>query len=676
MRDFSRIYLLGQQGLYILLGCVLLICSGCNTRENQRNNRPSLNKELALGMSQEDFLSVLGNKGTFQFQATIEGNDYYAIDYELVKRRNFYTFLFKNGALQSISNEEIRAKEIAPYEFPDPRLTKQLILEERIQAIVNCSGFTIPEFMTDLEENEEAFKNAKTRARNEPGYLADEIFTGSLMATTLPIGIIDLPFFLAKKSSDKRSDKPFDSNHIQLGMNLNEVQSAIAPASFSAQEGDSTIYILGPEQRLDTSDPRKFYKSYYHSIPYLNLWTGVVMKNDKVIRVLSDDFYSSDNLFRYEYAVSPWVLENFTYKIGEEPIELLPAIDTLPNVLLGKDSELITDADTWEKQRYDKRKLLEIYEYGEVPHNHSYRPQGALKLRYKLSKSTLELYQVTFGRDEQLTTTVNVYTPHYTEGQHFPLIMSFGLGGEHAEAANERGYIFVSFDHEALDPETEGYDVIGPAQALYPYEDWGSVGMWVWGAGEVLSFLSSEINGKPIAPINFRRRVLTGDAHTGKAALLAGVRYTGFDIVVANGSGTGGAAAFRSAGNGAETLEEITKEARNKSLFHEDFGRFAQDVNKLPFDQHFLRALIAPRIVLSTDALDDKKGNPQGLKDAWIGAQPVFDLLGVPDHNLIHFRQGGKGQSAADFEVLLDVADAHFAGEAMPEYVVNPSWVK
>ena len=41
--------------------------------------------------------------------------------------------------------------------------------------------------------------------------------------------------------------------------------------------------------------------------------------------------------------------------------------------------------------------------------------------------------------------------------------------------------MYVYLDHTDLDPDTKGYDVVGPAQSAYPSYSWGSLGVWAWG---------------------------------------------------------------------------------------------------------------------------------------------------------------------------------------------------
>ena len=365
-------------------------------------------------------------------------------------------------------------------------------------------------------------------------------------------------------------------------------------------------------------------------------------------------------------------------------IDFFPEQVELPDPLLREYDKPITKAKQWKKHRSTILYTVMEYEYGHTPETAECgsapqivpdhiggdelgtylmaRPSQELIHTNKQFEelSQLSIYTLNFGYGGELSTTLHLYIPRDGKADH-PVIVRFGLGGEHAQAANERGYAFACFEQTSLDPDTEGHDVVGPAQEMYPDATWGSVAVWAWGASRVLDYLETRED------IDTTRSVITGHSRTGKAALLAGVLDERFAVVVPNGSGAGGAATFRGAGKGNETLELITRESRFKSWFHEDFGQFGEHVNKLPFDQHYMRALIAPRVVLSTDAYDDKWCYPEGVQRAWEGAQPVFDLLGVPEHNLIHFREGGHDQLAPDFDVLLDVADAHFNGESFPK---------
>ena len=72
-------------------------------------------------------------------------------------------------------------------------------------------------------------------------------------------------------------------------------------------------------------------------------------------------------------------------------------------------------------------------------------------------------------------------------------------------------------------------------------------------------------------------------------------------------------------------------EVINKSFphwFDANFKEFGKQLDKLPFDQNCLIALVAPRPVLLTTAMGDQWANPDGQFDMLKGADPVYKLLG------------------------------------------------
>jgi hypothetical protein len=83
---------------------------------------------------------------------------------------------------------------------------------------------------------------------------------------------------------------------------------------------------------------------------------------------------------------------------------------------------------------------------------------------------------------------------------------------------------------------------------------------------------------------------------------------------------------------------------------------------QLPFDQHALKALCAPRALLTTEALEDRWANPQGTYQTYLAAKEVYRFLGVPDKIGIHFRRGKHELSAVDFSAMIDFADQVFFG--------------
>lgn len=54
-----------------------------------------------------------------------------------------------------------------------------------------------------------------------------------------------------------------------------------------------------------------------------------------------------------------------------------------------------------------------------------------------------------------------------------------------------------------------------------------------------------------------------------------------------------------------------------------------------------------------------------GTQAVYQAAQPIFNFLGAPNNNAIHFREGEHGFLAGDFDVLLDFADKMLFNEVV-----------
>ena len=106
--------------------------------------------------------------------------------------------------------------------------------------------------------------------------------------------------------------------------------------------------------------------------------------------------------------------------------------------------------------------------------------------------------------------------------------------------------------------------------------------------------------------------------------------------------------------------------------FCDNFPLFNEQPDKLPFDQHCLLALCAPRPVLYSNATEDQWANPDGQFEMLKAADPVYRLLGaggldvkerpelrkVVDSKLGYYIRPGKhSMDREDWGVFLDFAD-------------------
>ncbi len=339
-------------------------------------------------------------------------------------------------------------------------------------------------------------------------------------------------------------------------------------------------------------------------------------------------------------------------------VEKLPVIKELPDPFRFLDGSRVTTRAEWEQRRSELKRIIQHYSYGHMP------PAPENVTAEKLSSIPVfdgaareEYLLLSMGREHTIKVNVQMLIPEGTGP--FPVIIkndrSHTGSPPIAEEIVRRGYAVVKYARTDLDPDEN--NVVGPAQQAYPDYDWATLAVWAWGGMRVLDYLET------LDFIDTTKVAITGHSRGGKTALLAGALDERFTLVVPNGSGCGGAGCYRVLGPRSESLEAITDPKRFSYWFHPRLRTFAGKIDRLPFDQHFLKALVAPRALLSTDALGDWWANPLGTQITYQAAQEVFDFLGVPEKNGLHFREGGHDQDAEDWRALIDFADEQFFGK-------------
>ena len=356
-------------------------------------------------------------------------------------------------------------------------------------------------------------------------------------------------------------------------------------------------------------------------------------------------------------------------------------IKKLPDPFLFQDGQRVVTSGDWQRRREEIRETILNLQYGTMPD----APQ-----RVKTNTSD-QVEQIDNGHTCQrlhfefmplqaqpeiiFDLAVKCYRPAANavserqaeidgfDKDGLPTLIYVGDNQNLLATLLDSGYMVICYQNNQLEPMEEGKPIVGPARSAYqklaqmaelPSYSWGSISVWAWGARRLLDYALT------LPEVDAQRIMVSGHSRNGKTALLAGALDDRFALVNPAGSGCAGAASYLSLGEDCEDLAALTSRQRWWAWTHADFDQWAGRESELPFDQHFLMGLVAPRPLLRTEGLGDDWANPEGTVVAFLATQPIYDFLQVPDRNGIQIREGGHYQGQEDFEALRLFADWQF----------------
>lgn len=394
------------------------------------------------------------------------------------------------------------------------------------------------------------------------------------------------------------------------------------------------------------------------------------------------------------------------------PPDKLPSNAEFPDVLAMRDGTKIGTKQDWEaKRRPELKELFQHYMYGQFPAKPEKVTAKVLFEDAKAlnGKGTLREVELTFGPSEWpkiylliavpngktpaacfvgpnfggnhlLTDHEKVRIPTAWVPANYPGVEK---GTNKATAAGrgkqadtwplqqivDKGYAVATFYCGDIQPDRpnvrEGMRATLPmAEGGARGDETATIAWWAWGCHRAADFLVTDKG------IDLKRLAVVGHSRLGKTALLAGAFDERFAVVIPHQSGCGGAGPSRSKNPKAEPVKRITTAFPHWFCGH--FSAFGDNEAKLPFDQHCLVAICAPRPVLFTNAEDDQWANPPGQFDVLTAAAPAYKLYGddkpvaakVPeqgklsDERLGYFIRAGKhAMTPDDWKVYMQFAD-------------------
>ncbi|MBR6323205.1 MAG: hypothetical protein IKR59_10065, partial [Lachnospiraceae bacterium] len=271
-------------------------------------------------------------------------------------------------------------------------------------------------------------------------------------------------------------------------------------------------------------------------------------------------------------------------------------------------------------------------------------------------------YRITAGTEEkQLSFYMKLFTPKkrapWPTAVDGDLCFMYAFDTPWHEAFTENGFALAMFDRTEIMHDIYGEDRMkSPLCEIYPEYTFGALGAWAWGYKRVTDALIM------LGLLDPECLAYTGHSRGGKTALLAGVLDERANIVAPNETNAGAAGCYRIH---MRAIQENGLEARSETLrdlvtafpfwLGPEMAAYQEREEELPFDCHFLKSLVAPRILLIGEAASDIWTNPIGSWQTTMAAKEVYDFLGASDNLYWYFRRGYHFHTLEDVMHLVEL---------------------
>ena len=305
----------------------------------------------------------------------------------------------------------------------------------------------------------------------------------------------------------------------------------------------------------------------------------------------------------------------------------------LPDPFMGLDGKRISTKADWKCRREELGAMFEKLMFGTKPRN----PE---KVEGSYSGGKLTIKVTDKGKSGSFSVKISNAG---TKDKPKPAMIGFGGGmmggcGSLGNATNGLDIAQITFNPDDVAPESGG----GMFFQLYN-QGQGTIIAWAWGVSRIIDALEKT----PEAGIDVQHLAMTGCSRWGKGTLAVGAFDERIALTIPQESGSGGASLWRVGAQvnkqkGKQFVQGLSSAGTEGKWMISSFKNYDGKENTLPFDQHMLVAMVAPRALLILDNAGQE----------WLGEVPsnycgqaskeVYDALGATE-NYTYSQEGGHG---------------------------------
>ena len=327
----------------------------------------------------------------------------------------------------------------------------------------------------------------------------------------------------------------------------------------------------------------------------------------------------------------------------------------LPDPFKGLDGKRISSKADWKCRREEIGAMYEKLMFGEKPRN----PE---KVEGKKSGNKYTVTVTDKGKSASFDVTINsAGTKDKPKPALIGLDQGFGSCGSLGASTNGLDIAMITFNTNNVAPENGG----GKFFQLYNGGQ-GTIIAWAWGVSRLIDALEKD----PDAGIDVKHLAVSGCSRLGKAALAIGAFDERIALTIPQESGSGGASLWRVGAQvnkqkGKQFVQGLNSAGSEGNWMIKSFKNYDGKENTLPFDQHMLVSMVAPRPLLIIDNAGQE----------WLGEVPsnycgqasleTYKALGVTE-NYTYSQEGGHAHCSlpnGQFDEVKDFMNKFLLGK-------------